>query len=537
MKHAGWLKQLLSCYSIPAVVDESASADSLSNGHASIIVPASAQQQQQSAPDVSPFKMSQLHPATNNDSHHQLSGTALTGHWLRQHSAVPVALRLSPSQQSSNSHAATAARSWPPSTIAAPDRQEAGHEQHSAEQLQQNTTKVVQSTEAGCSSSIHDHRLDGTIDATAPQYLQWRPKLNSNSITSSNPGAEFARIDRSRAARSMTLDHAYDADHKHHHHVIHTARSAPNPEIFDLLAIGNGSNGKEPSSTTILKQQSKPAAQKAPAASFLPLPFHRNHHLSINSTSNSRAGPSNGSSNGHPALGNAGGVGSEHSHASLPMSATSASTSSLLHAAVWRSVDIGGSSSRSEMADHSGITLSSADSPGHATAATARGRRNGHTNGRTLVKPQNGHASSEAIGVAVAQQFADAFFNALGEGNVKWASSPAVAGLFDDSAQMVATDKQLFTSKTAIIRRLNSGMEQLVKMFHQHLGAEVSSSSIQEAVAGLPKPTITVMCPNPARPAYVVAEYHIKWGVRRFTFRDEFVIKAGLIKRLRRALK
>lgn len=63
---------------------------------------------------------------------------------------------------------------------------------------------------------------------------------------------------------------------------------------------------------------------------------------------------------------------------------------------------------------------------------------------------------------AVARSFADAFLAALLLGDTKWGGG--VGGLFAESAKMLTHDGQLFVGRTAIIRRLNGGMDQFLKM-------------------------------------------------------------------------
>jgi hypothetical protein len=51
----------------------------------------------------------------------------------------------------------------------------------------------------------------------------------------------------------------------------------------------------------------------------------------------------------------------------------------------------------------------------------------------------------------------------------------------------------------------------------------------------LPKPQLGVSCPDPkGRPSRVEAVYIFKWGIRKFTMRDEMIVRDGEILRLRR---
>jgi hypothetical protein len=155
----------------------------------------------------------------------------------------------------------------------------------------------------------------------------------------------------------------------------------------------------------------------------------------------------------------------------------------------------------------------------------------------------SGTGNSAASSCAVANAFADAFLAALAAGNTKWGSEAAVAQLLHDTAKMLGLDKQLYVGKTAIIRRLNSGMDQLVKMVAANAvdsSGDGSSSNAAAAAADLasnmPKPQLSVTCPDPkAKPSLVVAQYTFKWGLRKFTLRDEFIVRNGQIMRLCRS--
>jgi hypothetical protein len=107
---------------------------------------------------------------------------------------------------------------------------------------------------------------------------------------------------------------------------------------------------------------------------------------------------------------------------------------------------------------------------------------------------------------------------------------------------MVGLDKQLYVGKAAIIRRLNGGMDQLVKMANATATDSSSSGDADSAAAGdvvadlakqLPKPHLSVSCPDPkGRPTQAQAVYTFKWGIRKFTMRDEFIVRGGQILRL-----
>jgi hypothetical protein len=108
---------------------------------------------------------------------------------------------------------------------------------------------------------------------------------------------------------------------------------------------------------------------------------------------------------------------------------------------------------------------------------------------------------------------------------------------------MVGLDKQLYIGRTAILRRLNAGMEQLVKMaasYQTDTPAAASSGGDSPGAASHSRPApsavTSVTSPDPVkRPGYTVVTYTFKWGLRKFLFRDEFVVKQGCIVRLRRS--
>jgi hypothetical protein len=213
----------------------------------------------------------------------------------------------------------------------------------------------------------------------------------------------------------------------------------------------------------------------------------------------------------------------------------------------------GGSSSGSIGGSDVGVRSSSAPS----AAAAATGGLQGYASSGAL----SGMSSSSSAGnlapagsssfsasgnsasssCAVANAFADAFLAALATGNTKWGSDAAVAQLLHEAAKMLGIDEQLYVGKTAIIRRLNSGMDQLVKMVAANAvdssdGGSNSSNAAAELASSMPKPLLSVTCPDPkAKPSLVVAQYTFKWGLRKFTLRDEFIVKNGQIMRLRRS--
>jgi hypothetical protein len=76
--------------------------------------------------------------------------------------------------------------------------------------------------------------------------------------------------------------------------------------------------------------------------------------------------------------------------------------------------------------------------------------------------PGANRPDSEDQGIPL--RFLEAYVTALKDGNTKFASSPAISDMFADSAKLIAQDKQTYHGKAAVLRRLDKGMETLVKM-------------------------------------------------------------------------
>jgi hypothetical protein len=138
----------------------------------------------------------------------------------------------------------------------------------------------------------------------------------------------------------------------------------------------------------------------------------------------------------------------------------------------------------------------------------------------------------------------------------------------------------------AILRRLNGGMDQLVKMMGQHAPPPAGASTgaptanggggagppaaadvagdgsqpaaeagaaaagaagaagdsaraagqaaLREAAAGL-QHAVRVVVPRPGQPDFVQVVHSFRWGVRRFSLQDDILVKRGRIVRLRRS--
>nr|ARO50087.1 hypothetical protein [Yamagishiella unicocca] len=168
-------------------------------------------------------------------------------------------------------------------------------------------------------------------------------------------------------------------------------------------------------------------------------------------------------------------------------------------------VGFGGSSSLASMTP----SASSSASTSSGNAASGDAKTAAAAAAAVAVAP----VDAEAAALAAAREFCDAFLRALASGDARWGSDPRVASLFGEGSRMLTHDGQLFVGRTAIIRRLNAGMEQLHKM----LGAMPAGGD--EAAA--------------ASQAQQLAD-KFRFGLRRFRLQDQFAIRGGSVARLKR---
>lgn len=153
-------------------------------------------------------------------------------------------------------------------------------------------------------------------------------------------------------------------------------------------------------------------------------------------------------------------------------------------------------------------------------------------------KPGGTLAAGQGTGPReVAQSFASCFMSAIKDRNVKWASETSLSTLLDDSAKLKTHNKQIFVGKTAIIRRLNGGMEQLAKLIESN----VSEKDLMELGNKPEFVTVEVQAAASSkagaqqhRQGNVTASYTFKLGMRKFVFKDHFKVRNGKIRRLKR---
>lgn len=76
------------------------------------------------------------------------------------------------------------------------------------------------------------------------------------------------------------------------------------------------------------------------------------------------------------------------------------------------------------------------------------------------------------------------YMQAIKDGDATFASGPAVSQLFAEEAVMVATDRQVFHGRGAIVRRLNQGVAQLVQMAGADAAAQLPAFELAGPAAG-----------------------------------------------------
>eukprot|EP00983_Pelagomonas_calceolata_P070691 1150889-Pelagomonas_calceolata.AAC.7 len=84
---------------------------------------------------------------------------------------------------------------------------------------------------------------------------------------------------------------------------------------------------------------------------------------------------------------------------------------------------------------------------------------------------------------------------AMMTGDTKWGSHPELMSIFSDSAVLIGHDGQRYEGRAAIIRRLNTGMEQFLQMmgFREDVSEEARRDMAARASqARDPRPFVVV---------------------------------------------
>ena len=127
--------------------------------------------------------------------------------------------------------------------------------------------------------------------------------------------------------------------------------------------------------------------------------------------------------------------------------------------------------------------------------------------------------------------FVQYFFEAVAAGDAHWASAPKVAILFaDEEARMLTHDGGRYYGKGGILKRLNRGLESLLKMT-----GPLKLDAKPEDIYSIPG--IEITGPSEVGPLKWKVTYAMKHNMNTFKFEDEFdLIDNGQIKTLNRRL-
>lgn len=114
-------------------------------------------------------------------------------------------------------------------------------------------------------------------------------------------------------------------------------------------------------------------------------------------------------------------------------------------------------------------------------------------------------------------RFLEAYITAIKKGNTHFASEPLISEMFGENAKLIAQDKSTHYGKAAVLRRLDRGMEQIVKM----AGKDAAI------------PTYELTGPTRNDEGGHVVTCLLRRGVSKISFSLEFVIMDGKITLMR----
>ncbi|GAB4818713.1 hypothetical protein N2152v2_005759 [Parachlorella kessleri] len=117
----------------------------------------------------------------------------------------------------------------------------------------------------------------------------------------------------------------------------------------------------------------------------------------------------------------------------------------------------------------------------------------------------------------VPMRFLGLYMAAVRDGNAKWTADSEVSNLFEEQVKMVTQDKQTFHGKQAVLRRLDKGVDMLIKMAGKD--AEV--------------PTYEVVGPTLGPSGASQIDLTIRRGKNTLRLRLEFMLSGGRIVHLR----
>lgn len=135
--------------------------------------------------------------------------------------------------------------------------------------------------------------------------------------------------------------------------------------------------------------------------------------------------------------------------------------------------------------------------------------------------------------------FTEMFFRGLLSGNAEWAADEKVVACFHEEARMMTHDGQMYYGRNGLIKRLNRGMERLLKMLGEHNKGKGKKSKPVDQVLDLNKlQEMGLECCEPVQTEEGTwsVVFNMKKGVIKYSFEDEFVMEGQNIKKLTRRL-
>jgi len=131
--------------------------------------------------------------------------------------------------------------------------------------------------------------------------------------------------------------------------------------------------------------------------------------------------------------------------------------------------------------------------------------------------------------------FTESFFRGLLSGNGQWASDPRLVNCFNEDARMMTHDGQMYYGRSGLIKRLNRGMERLLKMLGEH-NKKKKEQTDKLDLQKLQEMGLECLEPVQVEEGVWRVVFNMKKGVLKYSFEDEFVMENNCIKKLTRRL-
>mmetsp|Transcript_4995 Transcript_4995/g.17990 ORF Transcript_4995/g.17990 Transcript_4995/m.17990 type:complete len:424 (-) Transcript_4995:132-1403(-) len=131
--------------------------------------------------------------------------------------------------------------------------------------------------------------------------------------------------------------------------------------------------------------------------------------------------------------------------------------------------------------------------------------------------------------------FTESFFKGLLGGNSQWASDARVVDCFHEDARMMTHDGQMYYGRLGLIKRLNRGMERLLKMLGEHGKGKLPKNQKLD-LAKLQEMGLECLEPVQTEEGTWRVVFNMKKGVLKYSFEDEFVMEEGTIRKLTRRM-